>query len=191
MESIPPLPQATAEKTSSLAIWSLVLGCLGLGLMFICIGPLFALPAVICGHMAYKRIKASGGLLSGQGLALAGLITGYVSIGLSLLIIPLLFMISLPNFNKARQGAQGNRQGAQGNTCINNLRRIDAAKQTCAMEKKLSADDTPSAEDLRPYLGQAFETLKCPQGGTYSIGRIGDPPSCTVLQHVLPSNSRR
>jgi hypothetical protein len=117
-------------------------------------------------------------------LALAGLITGYISIGLSLLIIPLLVSISLPNFMKARQGVQVN-------VCIDNLRRIDRAKQTCAMEKKLSADDTPSADDLRPYLGQSFDTLKCPLGGTYSINRIGDPPSCTVLQHVLPSNSRR
>jgi hypothetical protein len=184
MESIPPLPQPTTPKTSSLAIWSLVLGCLALVLMVICIGPLFALPAVICGHMAWKRIRSSGGLLSGQGLALAGLITGYISIGLSLLIIPLLVSISLPNFMKARQGVQVN-------VCIDNLRRIDRAKQTCAMEKKLSADDTPSADDLRPYLGQSFDTLKCPLGGTYSINRIGDPPSCTVLQHVLPSNSRR
>jgi len=184
MEAIPPLPQATSQKTSSLAIWSLVLGCLGLVLMFICIGPLFAVPAVICGHLAGKRIKSSRGLISGQGLALAGLITGYVSIGLSLLIIPMLLSVSLPSFMKARQGVQVN-------GCINNLRRIDAAKQTCAMEKKLSADDTPSAEDLRPYLGQSFESLKCPQGGNYSINRIGDPPSCTVLQHVLPSNSRR
>ena len=184
MEAIPPLPQANAQKTSSLAIWSLVLGCLALVLMVICIGPVFALPAVICGHLAWKRIKASGGVLSGQGLALAGLITGYVSIGLSLLIIPILISIARPNYTKARQGVPVN-------TCINNLRRIDAAKQTCAMEKKLSAEDTPSAEDLRPYLGQAFETLKCPQGGTYSINRIGDPPSCTVLQHVLPSNSRQ
>ena len=183
MDAIPPLPQATTQKTSSLAIWSLVLGCLALVLTVICIGPLFAMPGVICGHLARTRIKSSGGMLSGQGLALAGLITGYISIGLSLLIIPMVVSVAVPNFVKTRQGTQVN-------VCINNLRRIDMAKQTCAMEKKLSAEDTPSAEDLRPYLGQPFDTLKCPAGGTYSINRIGDPPSCSVLQHVLPSNSR-
>ena len=41
---------------------------------------LFAIPAVICGHVALGRIKRSGGTLAGEGLAQAGLITGYVTL---------------------------------------------------------------------------------------------------------------
>lgn len=56
-------------KTSGLAIASLVCGVLGLNLA-----------AIITGHMARKRIRRSRGALAGGGLALAGLILGYLSV---------------------------------------------------------------------------------------------------------------
>jgi hypothetical protein len=176
----PPFPQTPQNKTSSLAVWSLVLGCMAVVLLLICIGPLFAIPAVICGHMAYGRIKRSEGALSGKGMALAGLITGYVSIGLSVVILPMMFAIAVPNFVKARQTAQVN-------FCINNLRMIDGAKQTCALEKKLTAEDIPTVEDLKPYLRQDFNLLRCPLGGHYSINKISEPPTCSIPNHVLPA----
>jgi hypothetical protein len=61
-----------AVKTSALAIWSLVLGILSLT----CFGFLSGIPAVICGHIARSEIKKSEGRLEGEGMALAGLITG-------------------------------------------------------------------------------------------------------------------
>jgi hypothetical protein len=45
------------RKTSGLAVTSLVLGVLSIGLFC-----LTGLPAAICGHVARARIKASGGL---------------------------------------------------------------------------------------------------------------------------------
>jgi len=184
MELEPPLPATPQPKTSSLAVWSLVLGCMAVVLLLVCIGPLFAIPAVICGHMAYSRIKRSGGMLSGQGLALGGLITGYVSIALSVVILPMMMAIAVPNFVKARQTAQNN-------ACINNLRMIDGAKQTCALEKKLTAEDTPTAQDLKPYLRQDFNSLRCPAGGRYSINKVGEPPTCSIPNHVLPISPTR
>ena len=65
--------QPAAARTSSLAIWSLVLGILALVL-----AGLTAIPAVICGHLALGKIKRSGGSQSGGGLAIAGLVTGYL-----------------------------------------------------------------------------------------------------------------
>jgi hypothetical protein len=115
-ETIPPIPGNLSQpKTSALAIWSLILGVIGLLLLLICIGPLFAIPGVICGHMAYSRIKHSSGALAGQGMALAGLITGYVSIGLSAFLLPMMMAIAIPNFVKARDTSMMN-------ACINNLR---------------------------------------------------------------------
>src|SRR6266550_1409266 len=105
METPPPVPSV---KNSSLAIWSLVLGILGLLFLLFCIGPLFAIPAVICGHIAHGRIKRSAGALEGQGMALAGLITGYVTIGLAVFFIPFMAAIAIPNFVKARDTAQKN-----------------------------------------------------------------------------------
>ena len=83
----------------SLAVWSLVLGILAIVLSVVCIGPLFAIPAVICGHMAYSRIKRSAGALSGEGLALGGLITGYLSLAL-IPLIGIMAAIAIPNFVK-------------------------------------------------------------------------------------------
>lgn len=63
------------RKTSAGAVWALVLGILGM-----CLGPFGAVPAVICGHVSRSKIKGSGGHLSGDRMALAGLILGYVSL---------------------------------------------------------------------------------------------------------------
>jgi len=75
--TIPPhLENSTHPKTSALAIWSLVLGILSL----VCFTIFTAIPGVICGHKALSRIKRSNGTLTGQGLAIAGLVTGYMGI---------------------------------------------------------------------------------------------------------------
>jgi hypothetical protein len=74
----PPEPQAPAAPagggTNGLAIASLILGILSM----VCLGLLAGIPAVICGHMALGRIKASG--QGGRGLAIVGLVLGYISI---------------------------------------------------------------------------------------------------------------
>jgi competence protein ComGC len=179
LDSPPPLVPPT--KTCNLAVWSLVLGCVGLVLLLVCIGPLVAIPAVICGHLAYNRIKRSGGALSGEGIALAGIIAGYVNIGLSVILIPLMAAIALPNFVKARQTAQRN-------FCVNNLRMIESAKQSWALEKQKTLQEAPTVEELKPYLGKDFSVLKCPAGGTYSINQVGESPSCSIPTHRLPAS---
>lgn len=71
------------QKTSGLAITSLVLGIISL-----CC-PVFLLPiaAVICGHVSRGQIKKSQGTIGGSGVALAGLILGYISIALSIVTV--------------------------------------------------------------------------------------------------------
>lgn len=181
------MPPASAPKTSAGAIWSLVLGILGLA----CFSILTAVPAVICGHMAYGRIKRSGGALEGQGLAIAGLITGYLGIAFAVVLIPLMAAIAIPNFVKARDVAQRN-------ACISNLRTIDAGKQQWAVEKGKNEDAVPTPTDLGPYLPN-FGSLKCPKGGAYSINAVDAPPTCSIPGHdleidnlrSLPSRGRR
>lgn len=175
-----PLSPGPPTKNSSLATWSLVLGILGVALVMACVGPLFAIPAVICGHAACKRIKRSNGMLGGEGIAVAGLITGYVGLGVAVVIIPLMATLAIPNFLKARDTAQRN-------TCIYNLRLIDDAKQQWALENHKNAEDVPTAHDLDKYLpaGFSFESLHCAKGGTYSINRADEAPTCSVADHVL------
>jgi hypothetical protein len=177
----PPLGNVSQPKTSALAIWSLVLGILGLLFLLVCISPLFAIPAVICGHMAYSRVKRSSGMLAGQGMALAGLITGYVSIALSVLLVPMMLAIAIPNFVKARATSQAN-------ACINNLRQIDAAKNEWALENNKTTNDIPTAQDLNQYIKGGFASLHCPAGGTYTIGPIGKTPTCSLGTTVTPAH---
>ena len=158
-------------KNCGLAIWSLVLGILGLT----CFWLLTAIPAVICGHLAYSRIRRSAGALSGEGLALGGLITGYIGIALSIFLIPLMAAIAIPNFVKARATAQMN-------ACISNLRQIDGAKQMWALEHKKVEADKPTDQDLAPYLKMQ---LTCPAGGVYTLNAIGEKPTCSIPSHQL------
>ena len=74
------------------------------------------------------------------------------------------------------------------NACINNLRQIDGAKQQYALEYKLSATDTVTAENILPYLvprDGKHALPDCPSGGTYTIGRLDAAPTCSVPGHVL------
>jgi len=64
--------------------------------------------------------------------------------------------------------------------CIGHLREIDAAKQQWALENKKTANDVPTWDDIIPYLGRGAQIPRCPQGGTYKIGRVGDPPTCSI-----------
>ncbi len=63
---------AERPRTCGLAIASLVLSC-----MSFLLWPLGFLPGIICGHLARREIRRDPGL-EGDGLALAGLIIGYV-----------------------------------------------------------------------------------------------------------------
>jgi len=70
-----------APPTSGLAIASMVCGILGL-LFCPCGGIILGIPSVICGHMAMKQ-TASATLgtpprMSGRGMAIAGLVMGYI-----------------------------------------------------------------------------------------------------------------
>jgi hypothetical protein len=64
--------------TNGLAIASMVCGILGVVTCYF--GGLFGLPAVICGHMAISAIRQSPLPMGGRGMAIAGLVTGYLGI---------------------------------------------------------------------------------------------------------------
>lgn len=70
-----------AAGASKLAIASLVCGIVGL-----CTG-FASIAAVICGHMALSQIKKSGGILQGRGMAIAGLVLGYIEIAFIIVYI--------------------------------------------------------------------------------------------------------
>ncbi|MDR2462232.1 MAG: DUF4190 domain-containing protein [Verrucomicrobiales bacterium] len=75
----PPLPVTATEP---LAIWSLALGLISC----ICcwFGFITAIAGIICGHLARSKIRNNPDC-TGAGLALAGLIIGYLVVALSLI----------------------------------------------------------------------------------------------------------
>ena len=84
----PPQYQAgypIARPTNGLALAALICGCLQFvtGVSFI--------PAIICGHIARSQIRRSGGQQQGAGMALAGLILGYV--GMVFMIVAIIFIV--------------------------------------------------------------------------------------------------
>ncbi|MBS0456556.1 MAG: DUF4190 domain-containing protein [Proteobacteria bacterium] len=76
------------RQTSSNATISLIFGVLSYFLLPF-IG---AVIAVICGHMARAEIRRSQGALDGDGMAVAGLILGYVHLGLCVLAVLAIFL---------------------------------------------------------------------------------------------------
>ncbi|MFC4627743.1 DUF4190 domain-containing protein [Promicromonospora alba] len=90
---------APAEK-NALGVWSLVLGILSVVMLFTCfVGFLAAIPALITGYMSRKANKE--GLADNPGLALGGIVTGWVTIGLTVLGgIGLAILVSIPEFRE-------------------------------------------------------------------------------------------
>ncbi|MDJ0425265.1 DUF4190 domain-containing protein [Rhodococcus fascians] len=84
-----------APATNTLAIVSLVLAVLGLTFI-----PLIAsVCAVVCGHVAKGQIKRTGE--GGSGFATAGLIVGYVSIALFVLVVAAIFIFAIAASNSS------------------------------------------------------------------------------------------
>jgi hypothetical protein len=79
---------APARQTCSTATVSLIFGILS----WFALPIIGAIVAIISGHMARAEIRRSQGALDGDGLAVGGLILGYVHIALFLFIIMVIFM---------------------------------------------------------------------------------------------------
>ena len=68
-----PMPYAPAKQTNGLAVASLVASLV----WFFWLG---SIAAVVFGHVALSQIKKSNGTQSGEGMAIAGLVVGYLSL---------------------------------------------------------------------------------------------------------------
>jgi prepilin-type N-terminal cleavage/methylation domain-containing protein len=101
-----------------------------------------------------------------------------VEIMIVVAIIGLLAAIAIPNFIKARTASQKS-------ACIANLKQIDGAKQTWALEQKKVGTDTPVATDLYGTDKYIRDQPGCPAGGTYTIANVNTKPTCSVTDHTL------
>lgn len=79
-------------RTSSLALVSLIFGILA----YVFLPFVGALVAVICGHSARSEIRrAPPGTIEGDGLALTGLILGWIQLAFSVIAIGFVILIAI------------------------------------------------------------------------------------------------
>jgi len=88
-----------AQSTNSKAIASLVIGLTSLVLFWLVGAGLLGIVAVVLGLMARSEIRRSGGREQGDGLAIAGIITGAMAAVLVVVLVALLvWMVLAPTF---------------------------------------------------------------------------------------------
>ena len=75
------------------------------------------------------------------------------------------------------------------NYCVNNLRQIDGAKDQWAIEHHAHDGDLVVLEEVAGYI-KGNVIPKCPEGGKYQLGRLGENPTCSIggPYHSLPTN---
>ena len=107
-----------------------------------------------------------------------------VEIMIVVAIIGLLAAIAIPSFVKSRNQTRMN-------SCINNLRQIDSAKEQWALAKNKSSGDAVVDSEVDEYMKKV---PVCPGGGTYTYGAVGTDPACSLANdadypHALPVGS--
>jgi prepilin-type N-terminal cleavage/methylation domain-containing protein len=88
-------------------------------------------------------------------------------------IIGLLTAISLPNMVKSRMSATRN-------SCVSNLRQIEAAKRIWALEKQKISSDVPVDSDLFGSTAFVRDKPACPAGGSYGLNAVGVQATCSL-----------
>ncbi len=160
-------PISSTPKTSGLAIASLVTGLL-------CMSPV----AIILGHISMSKIKKSSGQLTGSGLAIVGLILGYI--GLLIIVGSIIAMVT--------GGAAAWKMGSEAAGCVIAQSKVDIAVSEYQAEKSLEPGAALDVEAIKQKVG-GDAALKCPAGGTITIHAVvpeaGEPAcECSDAKHA-------
>jgi hypothetical protein len=160
-------PYFGPPQTSGAAVTSLIAGIFSLVL---CCVPVFpAIVAIVCGHTARSSIRHSGGRLTGDGMAIAGLAMGYFHFAfLTLAIVSGVFQSRV---NQAKS--------------ILHAKAIVTASKAYAQDHQGAFPATlnqlvPKYLPDRGTLVDPFSPDK-PVGYDYFGGTIGDPPQKVLL----------
>jgi hypothetical protein len=68
--------------------------------------------------------------------------------------------------------------------CVMNLRAIEGAKATWALENRKTTNDVPTDADLFGADRYIRDKPQCPRNGTYTLGKVGEKPTCSVRGHT-------
>jgi hypothetical protein len=99
----------------------------------------------------------------------------------------LLLAIAIPNFVKARSHSSKN-------ACMANLKQIEGAKATWALEYQQPPTAVPTEADLVGPNRYIHIMGECAQGGTYRLGAVCEKPTCSLgasnVSHSLDALNR-
>lgn len=101
------LPQQVPPATSGLAIASMICGIVSFFVWII-----GSLAAIICGHIALSKIKKSGNQLQGKGMALAGVICGYLTLAIGVTVLTVAIVTPFMMHKQAKERATTDTQNA-------------------------------------------------------------------------------
>lgn len=188
-------PYYVEPQTDGKATGSLILGILSL----LCFSFLAGIPAVILGHISRKNIRLSMGRLKGDGMALAGLIMGYISIAF-IPVILIIAAIAIPNVLRAKIAANE----SEAASVVRTLNTAQVTYQTTYPAKGYASDletlgpgtsgvcGTPSQDAACLIEGQ-LATLNVKDGFRFSISATcGTEGGCTdyvILASPLSSQT--
>lgn len=144
-------------ETSGKAIGSLICGLL----FFI---PFLFVVAIVLGHLALSEIRKSAGRLKGEGIAIAGLVLGYLGI-VGIPIVLIIAAIAIPNLLRARTAANES-------SAIGSVRTLETAEiayaaahpvqgHTCSLSDLADAASIKGALATGQKNGYVFELTGC------------------------------
>jgi len=152
---VPPPP-----KLSAMSVWSLVLS-------FFALIPPATMVGLVLGHVALKKIGSSGGRLTGKRIAWAGLVIGYLHLGL----VAGLLMVGLNPWVLFLRGTE---------------RTSEAAWNTAdymAFGRTFKAPARPTADELQQQQAHALAALKIiADEQQQRIKSAGGKPACGLQE---------
>jgi len=139
------------------------------------IAVIFAIPAIFFAVAGWLAISKGRRPISRAGKAVGALCT--------LLAFGLIIVIVVPDFIRMEDSSCQN-------SCVNNLRQLQAAKEEWALENGETNGTIVTVADITPYvqLDGNGNILKCPAGGTYILGRVGEDVRCSIGTSDWPNS---
>jgi prepilin-type N-terminal cleavage/methylation domain-containing protein len=104
-----------------------------------------------------------------------------VEIMIVVAIIGLLAAIAVPNFAKSREISHRK-------VCMGNLKTLECAVQSWALETRKASGDPIASEELFGPTNYVKNVVFCPVGGAYVYGDVGDPRHVVCTLSDAPDN---
>jgi competence protein ComGC len=135
----------------------------------LCLAGIGSILGLVFGIIAVRQVNGSRGRLKGGGLAVAGITLSTVS----LVLLPLMLAIAIPNFVRARDISATK-------SCVANMKELQAATQQWAMDNRKNGTEKPDLSDIAGPGKYINEIPTCPSGGTYELGTVDGTPRCSI-----------